>query len=59
MNVAELFIRRPVMTTLVMMAILLFGVVAYQQLPVSDPGGTAPYRSTDCRWSCQGISQRP
>src|SRR5207248_6566439 len=36
MNVAELFIRRPVMTTLVMMAILLFGIVAYQQLPVSD-----------------------
>ena len=36
MNVAELFIRRPVMTTLVMAAILLFGVVAYRSLPVSD-----------------------
>ncbi|MGH9670222.1 MAG: efflux RND transporter permease subunit, partial [Terriglobales bacterium] len=36
MNVAELFIRRPVMTTLVMAAILLFGAVAYRSLPVSD-----------------------
>ncbi|PWB61477.1 MAG: acriflavine resistance protein B [Deltaproteobacteria bacterium] len=32
----ELFIRRPVMTTLVMLAILLFGILGYQQLPVSD-----------------------
>src|ERR687889_712494 len=32
----ELFIRRPVMTTLVMMGILIFGLVAYRQLPVSD-----------------------
>ena len=36
MNVAEIFIRRPVMTTLVMLAILLFGIIAYRQLPVSD-----------------------
>jgi hydrophobic/amphiphilic exporter-1 (mainly G- bacteria), HAE1 family len=36
LNVAELFIRRPVMTTLVMLGILLFGVLAYRQLPVSD-----------------------
>src|SRR5216110_1226584 len=36
MNVAALFIRRPVMTTLVMVAILLFGIMAYRQLPVSD-----------------------
>src|SRR5882724_3187709 len=36
MNFAELFIERPVMTTLVMAAILLFGIVAYQKLPVSD-----------------------
>ncbi|MCI0617939.1 efflux RND transporter permease subunit, partial [bacterium] len=32
----ELFIRRPIMTTLVMIAILLFGIVAYRSLPVSD-----------------------
>jgi hydrophobic/amphiphilic exporter-1 (mainly G- bacteria), HAE1 family len=36
MNIAELFIKRPVMTTLVMLAILLFGVMAYRTLPVSD-----------------------
>jgi HAE1 family hydrophobic/amphiphilic exporter-1 len=32
----ELFIRRPIMTTLVMLAILLFGVMGYRKLPVSD-----------------------
>ena len=31
-----LFIRRPIMTTLVMIAILFFGVASYQRLPVSD-----------------------
>jgi hydrophobic/amphiphilic exporter-1 (mainly G- bacteria), HAE1 family len=36
MNVAGIFIRRPVMTTLVMLAILLFGVMGYRLLPVSD-----------------------
>src|ERR1700740_1422011 len=36
MNIAAIFIKRPVMTTLVMLAILLFGVMAYRQLPVSD-----------------------
>jgi hydrophobic/amphiphilic exporter-1 (mainly G- bacteria), HAE1 family len=35
-NFTELFIRRPVMTTLVMAGILIFGLVAYRQLPVSD-----------------------
>jgi HAE1 family hydrophobic/amphiphilic exporter-1 len=36
MNISELFIRRPVMTTLVMSGILLFGSMAYRELPVSD-----------------------
>ena len=36
MNITTLFIRRPVMTTLVMVAILFFGLVAYKQLAVSD-----------------------
>src|SRR5260370_39698608 len=36
MSIPELFIRRPVATTLVMVAILVFGIVAYQSLPVSD-----------------------
>ena len=36
MNLAELFIRRPIMTTLAMLAILLFGIIAYRALPVSN-----------------------
>src|SRR6184192_890569 len=36
MSGAELFIKQPVMTTLVMMAILLFGAMGYRMLPVSD-----------------------
>ncbi len=36
MNLSSLFIRRPVMTTLVMSAILIFGLAGYRQLPVSD-----------------------
>ena len=36
MNIAGVWIRRPVMTTLVMMGILIFGIVAYRQLAVSD-----------------------
>jgi hydrophobic/amphiphilic exporter-1 (mainly G- bacteria), HAE1 family len=36
MTVPELFIRRPVMTTLVMSGILLFGLISYRYLAVSD-----------------------
>src|SRR5512143_578461 len=36
MNISELFIRRPIMTTLVMISILVFGLAAYRLLPVSD-----------------------
>jgi HAE1 family hydrophobic/amphiphilic exporter-1 len=35
MNVSELFIRRPVMTTLVSLAIVIFGAIAYRTLAVS------------------------
>jgi HAE1 family hydrophobic/amphiphilic exporter-1 len=35
MNLSELFIRRPVMTGLLMIGILVFGIVAYRALPVS------------------------
>jgi len=35
MNISRIFIERPVATTLLMIAILLAGVVAYKQLPVS------------------------
>jgi HAE1 family hydrophobic/amphiphilic exporter-1 len=34
--VTALFIRRPIMTTLVMAAVLIFGIIAYLALPVSD-----------------------
>src|SRR5713101_6779380 len=36
MNIAEPFIRRPVATVLIMSAILLFGVIGYRALSVSD-----------------------
>ena len=36
MNLSELFIRRPVMTTLVMLSLLLFGLIAYHRLPISN-----------------------
>jgi len=36
MNLTALFIRKPVMTTLLMMAILIFGVQGYRTLAVSD-----------------------
>jgi len=36
MNLTDIFVRRPVMTTLVMLGIVLFGVMGYRSLPVSD-----------------------
>ncbi len=36
MNISEIFIRRPVMTTLLMAALVLFGVFGYLSLPVSE-----------------------
>ena len=36
MSISELFIKRPVMTTLVMAGILIFGIMGYRLLPVSD-----------------------
>ncbi len=36
MSISAIFIKRPIMTTLVMAAILIFGIFAYQLLPVSD-----------------------
>ena len=35
MNLSKLFITRPVMTTLVMIAILIFGIMSYVLLPIS------------------------
>lgn len=36
MNISGVFIRRPVMTTIVMVGLLLFGIIGYRLLPVSD-----------------------
>ncbi|MCX5795251.1 MAG: efflux RND transporter permease subunit [Elusimicrobia bacterium] len=36
MNLSEIWIRRPVMTVLVMVSILFFGLVSYKLLPISD-----------------------
>ncbi len=35
MNLSDIFIRRPVMTTLVMLGILIFGLMSYVLLPIS------------------------
>jgi HAE1 family hydrophobic/amphiphilic exporter-1 len=35
-NISELFIRRPIATSLLMGAIAMFGIIAYRALPVSD-----------------------
>ncbi|RIX49535.1 MAG: acriflavine resistance protein B [Rhodocyclales bacterium GT-UBC] len=36
MSLPELCIRRPVMTTLMMVALLIFGIIGYRSLPVSE-----------------------
>jgi len=36
MNISHLFIKRPIMTSLVMLAVMIFGVFAYRILPVND-----------------------
>jgi hydrophobic/amphiphilic exporter-1 (mainly G- bacteria), HAE1 family len=36
MTLTGLFIRRPVMTTLIMIGVVVFGIVSYRKLPVSD-----------------------
>src|SRR5579872_7436624 len=36
MNISEVFIRRPIATSLLMAAIAMFGIVAYRALAVSD-----------------------
>ncbi|HKB10091.1 MAG TPA: efflux RND transporter permease subunit, partial [Vicinamibacterales bacterium] len=36
MNVSALFIRRPIATSLIMLGLAVFGILAYRELPVSD-----------------------
>jgi len=48
MNLSAPFIYRPVMTTLVMLALLLLGIMAYEKLPVSNlPDVNYPTMSID------------
>lgn len=36
MNISEIFIKRPVMTTLLMLSIVVFGLVGYRYLPIAE-----------------------
>ncbi|MEI7638171.1 MAG: efflux RND transporter permease subunit [Syntrophus sp. (in: bacteria)] len=36
MNISALWIRRPIMTSLVMISILFFGIIGYRNLPIND-----------------------
>ena len=55
MNFTALFIKRPVMTTLVMVAVLVFGTLAYRRLSVSDLP-TVDYPSISISASLPGAS---
>jgi HAE1 family hydrophobic/amphiphilic exporter-1 len=55
MSISALFIKRPVMTTLVMAGILLFGIVAYRNLAVSDLP-TVDYPTVSVNASLPGAS---
>jgi len=47
MNLSEVFVRRPIATSLIMLGITMFGLVAYRALPVSDlPNVDFPTRFT-------------
>ena len=54
-NFSEIFIRRPVTTTLIMLAILLFGVVAYRSCR-SPTCPTSTSRRSRCRAGLPGAS---
>ena len=50
MGISELCIRRPVMTTLLMMSFIVFGVFGYSKLPVSAlPRVDYPTRSVSAQ----------
>jgi len=36
MSISEIFIRRPVMTSLIWLGVMIFGIMAYRSLPASD-----------------------
>jgi len=53
MQLPELCIRRPVMTTLLMAAFVIFGILAYRVLPVSElPSVDFPTLSVTANLPC-------
>ncbi len=51
MNISEIFIKKPVMTVLVTLAVTLFGVSAYFMLPISDlPETPCPVIQITTNW---------
>ena len=49
MNLSEPFIRRPVMTAVLTLSVVLFGILAYRQLPVNDlPAVDYPVIQVQC-----------
>jgi HAE1 family hydrophobic/amphiphilic exporter-1 len=50
-NFSEAFIRRPIATSLLMIGLAIFGIMAYRALPVSDlPNVDFPTLSVSARW---------
>lgn len=51
MNFSEIFIKKPVMTVLIALGVLLFGVAAYFMLPISDlPEVATPVITITANW---------
>jgi HAE1 family hydrophobic/amphiphilic exporter-1 len=55
MSLTGLFVRRPVMTSLLMIGIMVFGIVSYRKLPVSDLP-TIDYPTVNVNASLPGAS---
>jgi HAE1 family hydrophobic/amphiphilic exporter-1 len=55
MNLSDIFIRRPIATTLIVIAIVMFGVMGYLQLPVADLP-TVDFPTIDVRANLPGAS---
>src|SRR5262249_59206556 len=55
MNLSEVFIRRPIATSLLMFGIALFGVISYRALPVADMP-TVDYPTLSVNASLPGAS---